>query len=101
MINEFLCVASIAVKSESGQTKSGSRIAQSRLEIVEYGDGGCIWKTWCPIITYSRAAEQLLEFGEGDMIVARGKIGWSSDGGGLVVVVRDVTPFVVSSDAAA
>jgi hypothetical protein len=35
------------------------------------------------------------------MIVARGKIGWSSDGGGLVVVVRDVTPFVVSSDAAA
>jgi hypothetical protein len=29
--------ASIAVKSESGQTKSGSRIAQSRLEIVEYG----------------------------------------------------------------
>jgi hypothetical protein len=98
MINEFLCVASITAKPEQGQTKTGARTAQSRLEIVEYGDGGRAWRTWCPIISYGRTAEKLLGFSEHDMVVARGKLGWSSDAGGLVVVVRDITPFVVPAD---
>jgi single-stranded DNA-binding protein len=93
MFNETLLAGTLSVQAESGQTKNGKLLAHARIETTDILDDGRVFKTWVPIVAYSKAAERLLTFNHGDLLIARGKIAWSADQGGLIVACRDISRF--------
>jgi single-stranded DNA-binding protein len=95
MLNEVLMVGRLSVKPESGQTKSGKLLVRARIEATDLMDDGRTFKTWVPLIAYSKAAERLLTFAHGDLLIARGKVIWSAEYGGLVVACRDISRFAL------
>jgi hypothetical protein len=56
-----------------------------------------IFRTWTPISAYGKGAERLLTFNHSDLFIARGKITWLSEQGGLILACRDVSKFVMPS----
>ena len=98
MFNETLLAGTLSVQAESGQTKNGKLLAHARIETTDILDDGRVFKTWVPIVAFSKAAERLLTFDHGDLLIARGRIAWSADQGGLVVACRDISRFALAAD---
>jgi single-stranded DNA-binding protein len=95
LFNETLLTGTLAIEAESRQTSNGKLCATARIETLDVVDDGRIFKTWIPIVAYSKAAKRPLSFAHGDLLIGRGKVTWSVDQGGLIGACRHVSKFAM------
>jgi single-stranded DNA-binding protein len=89
MVNECILMGYISTKPERSKTKNGFEFCTSRLEVSEPRADGASWKTFLPVAGFGKQAEQLAQFRPGDLILIKGKIGWSQSDG-LCITSRTV-----------
>src|SRR5687768_14320092 len=95
MVNEVLMVGTLWVKIEVRQTKNGNLLTHMQIERADIIDSTRVFRTYIPIVGFSKAADKLLTFNHSDLFIARGKITWSSEQGGLIVACHDVSKFAM------
>jgi single-stranded DNA-binding protein len=95
MLNEVLLCGYLSAPPTEDHTRTGKRVVNARFATANTEDNGRVWRTYLPVIAFGKTADRLLSYGPDDLLILRGRLSWSGESGGIVVVARDASVFSI------